>query len=152
MTRAMKITFTVAAVVGFIAGSVLGWYNAEDASDVMQSAGIMSASEMTSNFAWEQFEHADSGHARQAVLLQIKILEHLERLAHETSNESWLGFAYTRLAVIEESAGQADAERRALDQARTWFTRAHPRDEHTDQQMKDTLKRLDKVLEARQAL
>jgi len=147
MTRVMKITFAVAAVVGIASGSVLGWRNAKDLSDSMQWVETMSASEVTSDFASQQFEHADSGHARQAVLLQIKLLGQLERLAHDSSTESNLGFAYTRLALIEEAAGQADAERSALDQARTWFTRARPRDEHTDQQMEDSLKRLDKVFE-----
>ncbi len=79
------------------------------------------------------------------MLLEIKILGQLERAAPDSSSEGQSGFAYTRLAMIEEAAGQAEAERRALDQAKEWFGRAHPREGLTGEQMKSALKLLDEA-------
>ena len=143
MTRAMKITFTVAAIVGFVLGTVCGCYKGAEASGFMQSAAVISIPSVFSDFALQQFEHADSAHARQAVLLEIKILEQLERAAPDSSSEGLLGFAYTRLAMIEETAGQKEAERRALDEAKVRFNRNRPQEKLTDEQMKSALKRWD---------
>ena len=143
MTRAMKITFTVAAVIGFVSGNAYGWYNAEQASGFMQSAEVLSASSVTSEFALQQFEHADTAHARQAVLLQIRTVEQLEQVARDPGSDGQLGLAYIRLAMIEEASGQTEAERSALDQARRWFKGVHPRDELTDEQLKNALKQWD---------
>jgi hypothetical protein len=41
--------------------------------------------------------------------LQIKILEQWERDRHDPDPEGELGFAYTRLALIEEAEGQTEA-------------------------------------------
>jgi len=109
----------------------------------MQSAEVLSASSVTSEFALQQFEHADTAHARQAVLLQIRTIEQLEQVARDPGSDRQLGFAYIRLAMIEEASGQTEAERSALDQARRWFKGVHPRDELTDEQLKDALKRWD---------
>ncbi len=109
----------------------------------MQSAEVISISSVTSDFALQQFEHADSSHARQSVLLEIKILKQLERAAPEHGSGGRLGFAYTRLAMIEEAAGQQEAGRRALDEARERLKLVYPREELTGKQMKMMLKQLD---------
>ena len=107
----------------------------------------MSIPSVASNFASQQFQHADSAHARQAVLLEIKLLDQLQRAARDSSSESQLELAYTsaytRLAMIEESAGQTEAERRAMDEAKVQFNRNRPNREVTDEQMKNALKEWD---------
>jgi hypothetical protein len=147
MTRAIKITFIVAAVIGFGGGIVCGCYRAAEASSYMQSAEVVSIPSVASDFASQQFQHADSAHARQAVLLELKLLDQLHRAAHDSSSESQLGLAYTfayiRLAMIEEAAGQTEAERRAMDEAKVRFNRKRPNEEVTDEQMKNALKRFD---------
>jgi DNA-directed RNA polymerase beta subunit len=139
----MKITFIVAVVIGLSLGSVGGWYNAEMLSGPMQSVEAIAASSLTSDFALQQFEHADNSRARQAVQLQIEVLERLEKADRDTGSEGQLGFAYTRLALIEEAAGQTVAERSAQDEARQWFKRSHPQGDLTDEQMRTGLKRMD---------
>jgi hypothetical protein len=141
----IKITFAVAAIIGFVLGGVCGSCRAKETSSLMQSAEVISISSIPSSFALQQFEHADTAHARQAVLLEIKILEQLQRAAPDPSAEGQFGLAYTRLAMIEQAAGQAGAERRALDQARQWFERSHPREVPTDEQMKSRLKLMDEA-------
>jgi hypothetical protein len=147
MTRAIKITFSLAAVIGFGVGAVFGCYRAAESSGYMQSEEVMSIPSVASNFASQQFQHADSAHARQAVLLEIKLLDQLQRAARDSSSESQLELAYTsaytRLAMIEESAGQTEAERRAMDEAKVQFNRNRPNREVTDEQMKNALKEWD---------
>src|SRR5260370_4350621 len=110
----MKITCAVAAIIGFVLGAVLGCYRASEASGFMQSAEVISLSSVPSYFALQQFVHADSAHARQAVLLELKILKQLEGVAPDRSSGGRLGFEHVRLAMIEEAAGQDEAERGAL--------------------------------------
>jgi predicted outer membrane protein len=102
MIRTMKIAFTAAAAIGLAFGAVAGWYNARELSDLSQSVELISVSSVTSDFAREQSEHADASHARQAVLLHKHTLEQLEQVSHESSSNSQLSLAYTRLAMIEE--------------------------------------------------
>src|SRR5947208_9705214 len=109
----------------------------------MQSAEVISIPLIASDFALQPCEHADSSHARQAVLLEIKLLKQLERAAPEPGSGGRLGFAYIRLATIEEAAGQQEAGRRALGEARERLKLVYPREELTDEQMKMMLKRLD---------
>jgi hypothetical protein len=153
MTRTIKITFAIASSIGFAVGIVCGCYKGRDASLFIQSAEVMSIPSTTSDFAREQFERADQAHAHQAVLLEIKLLEQLERVVHEPGASDGhpaseraglqLVLAYTRLALIEETAGQTEAARRDLDQAKAWSNRNHPDKEVTDEQLKNTLKRFD---------
>jgi hypothetical protein len=151
MTLTTRITFAVASIIGFAVGAVYGCYKAEDASRSMQSAEAMSIPTITSSFAREQFEHADPAHARQAVRMEIKLLEQLERVAHQTrvsdavsaSESIQLALAYTRLALTEEADGQSEAARRDLGQAKARLNRNRPDKGMTDEQLKDTLKRFD---------
>ncbi|MGD0568208.1 MAG: hypothetical protein ABSA78_07360 [Candidatus Sulfotelmatobacter sp.] len=153
----MKITFAAASIIGFSVGVVCGCYEGKEASLFMQSAEVMSIPAITSDFALGQFEHADQGHAHQAVVLEIKLLEQLERVVQEPEASGGLFapevfrfqliLAYTRLALIEETAGQTDAARRDLDQAKARFNRNRPDREVTDEQLKDTLRRFDAAFE-----
>jgi len=142
MTRAAKTTFIAAAAVGLVLGGVLGGREAAQASQAMQSAEVLSASSVTSDFARQQFEYADTDHARRAVQLQISVLEKLEGLTHDRLYRGELGYAYTRLGMIEQSAGQPEAEQRAIAQARTWFGQNFGH-EISDDQMRTGLKLLD---------
>lgn len=146
MTRAMRITFLAAAVLGLLSGTIFGYYEAKEVSGFMQEAEVMAIASADSDFSREQFDHADNTRAREAVMLEIGNLEQLERIGHDSYAEGKLGYAYTRLAMIEAAAGDAAAEHRALDRARSWFQRVHPRSELTDEQMKDALKRIDSVI------
>jgi hypothetical protein len=144
MTRAIKITFGVAAVLGFAVGIVWGYFRAQEASKSMESAVVWSAGLVTSNFAWQQFEQADSASARQAVMLEIKILDRLERTAPDPAVETHLGLSYTRLGMIEEASGETEAERHDLDRAKGWFKQSHPR-ELTDEDLKKMLTASDRA-------
>jgi hypothetical protein len=115
----------------------------------MESVNSEVAPGVLSKFALRQFEHADTGHARQAVLLQIGVLKQLARGAPDSVRYSELALAYTRLGVIEGNAGRNDAEQQAFKEARQWYALEAIRwhqgaaQELTDDVLRAGLKRLD---------
>jgi len=112
----------------------------------MEFTAAASASQLTSQFAAQQFRHADTDHARSAVLSEINVLEQFELATNEMTYRGQLGYAYARLGTIEESAKHPDAARQAFLQARSWFKRGFGHD-LTDDQMKEALKRMDRVFD-----
>jgi len=144
MTRAMIVTFVMAAVLGLGVGGYLGYSGANEASNSSESFQYFLPTSVVSDFARVQFEHADTDHARQAVMLQIGLLEQLEQ-ADKSFHAKELAFAYARLGMIEEVAGQTEAERRALAQARARDKRDRFRSEElTDDELRNVVKRMDR--------
>ncbi|MGA8151771.1 MAG: hypothetical protein WB952_12535 [Terriglobales bacterium] len=138
----VKATFTTAAILGLLTGSVWGYYTARELSGTMELVDATSVSQVTSHFSTEQFERADIDHARTAVLSEINVLEQFELATNEMTYRGQLGYAYARLGTIEESAKHPDAARQAFLQARSWFKRGFGHD-LTDDQMKEALRRMD---------
>jgi len=150
MTRGVKTTFLAAAFLGLGLGGYWGYSEACEASDSLVSGQYIGPTYVAADFARVQFQHSVTEHARQAVMLQIRVLEQLEA-ADKDFHGSELGLAYTRLAMIEEAAGRPDAEKQALAQARARYERFRTqrvpsqREELTDEKMKTLLKRLDEA-------
>jgi hypothetical protein len=142
----VKITLITCAILGLLAGVGWGSYMALQLSPEMEAAAAMSASSVTSGFSTQQFRHADGDHARNAVLLEISLLESLERATRDLSYRAKLGYAFTRLAMIEESANHPEAARSALEQAKSWFKSGSGK-EPTDDQMKGALTKMDSALD-----
>ena len=87
MTRVLNGICISLAAIGIVSAGMLGNNAAVRDSDTMQSSELMSVSMVASSFARQQFEHADSDHARQAVLLQISLLEQIERVTRDDSHK-----------------------------------------------------------------
>ena len=143
MTRAMKVGMAIAALVGLAIGGGEGIYQTRWLGGATEFVEVHSISSAFSDFAVQQFKYADTAHAREAVLLQISVLQRLEPIDHDFHIGAELGWAYTRLGMIEELAGQKEAARAALDQARAHFKLLQPHEELTDDQMKNTVKLMD---------
>jgi hypothetical protein len=139
----MKVSFFLSAILGLAAGGVFGWYQGAELSESMRSIEPIGAGFAASDFAARQFHHADTEHARQAALLEISVREQLRTVAHGSVWDGGLGLAYVRLAMVEEQAGNKDAERHALQQARGWFPPPRPGQEPSDQQIKELFSRMD---------
>jgi len=147
MTRAAKVVIIVAVFLGLTVGVGLGIYEANTVGSITETTKIIAASSVPSDFAARQFKYADTTHARQAVLLEIGILEQLQRVTHDSVQAGRLEFAYARLAMIEEAAGNKDAKRAALDQAKAWDKRIHGREEITDEQLKNAVRTMDQAMD-----
>ena len=148
MTRGIKVTFLAAAVFGLALGAYWGHSEANEVSDSLESGQYITPTSVASDFARVQFMHADSDHARRAVMLQIRVLEQLELADRAFHADGELGFAYTRLAMIEQAEGHSEAEQRALAKARARYKRQHPRSEElTDNDLENGVKRVDQALD-----
>ena len=149
MTRAIKITFVVAAVLGLGVGAYLGYRDADQTSNLLESTQYLLPTGVVSDFARLQFKCAEAEHARQAVMLQIHLLEQMKQmgLADEVFQpDVELGKAYTRLAMIEEGAGQMDAGQSALARARAYYKRVHSGSkELNDDEMKKVITLMDRA-------
>ena len=147
MTRAMVLCILASALIGVSVGAVSGRNEGVLLSHSFDDLSTTFLSETTNHFAVRQSRHADSAHAREAVLLQIKVLQLLERSHKGAANELQLGSAYVRLSMIEEAAGDNAAEQAALQQARSYFKRLHPEREQTDDRLKGDLRKMDDFLD-----
>lgn len=144
MTRAMKVTFVLSAILGIAAGGTLGYRQGAELGEMTRSAEPISAGSAVSDFAARQFRYADVEHARQAAQLQISVLEQLRVPTVDTITRGQLGLAYIRLAMVEKAAGNQEAERLALKQARMWLP-TRPGQDPSDERLEDFLKRLDQA-------
>jgi len=142
MTRAIKVTFLATALLGLGLGGHFGYFEAAEESSLLESTQYIAPAKVASDFARIQFMHADTDHARQAVMLQIQLLEQLE-LADRSFHANELALAYIRLAMVEEAAGRPEAEQRALAQARARWQTHSRKEELTDEELKNAAKRID---------
>lgn len=139
MTRAVKITFAAAAILGLGIGIRWGYATGGDISQLYADSLTETAPWILGNFAVQQVKSADTGHARQAVQLEISILERIELLIDNKCCRGPLALAYARLGTVEEAAGQAHAKEAAFNKARRLFGR----DALTDDEMKSIVKKID---------
>jgi hypothetical protein len=148
MTLAHKVTFLTATILGLGCGGYLGYSEANQISDSLESIQYIAPTIVASGFARTQFMRADADHARQAIVLQIHLLEQLEQADKSFREDGRLWLAYTRLAMIEETADRPDAEHSALTQARVLYGRNHPGGkEQTYDELKNAVLRLDRALD-----
>jgi len=114
----MKVSFVLSAVLGIALGGGFGFSQGAELGESMRSVEPIFAASAVSESAASQFHHADAEHARQAALLEINVREQLRTVAHNSASDGGLGLAYVRLAIVEEQAGNKEAESQALEQAR----------------------------------
>jgi hypothetical protein len=145
MTLAHKVTFLASAILGLGCGGYLGYSEANQISDSLESTQYIAPTAVASDFARTQFMRANTDHARQAVTLQIQLLEQLE-LADKSFHADELALAYIRLAMVEEAAGRPEAEQQALAQAKARW-RTHSGEELTDDELRNAVKRLDRAFD-----
>ena len=144
MTRSMKLTFVLSAILGIAAGGGFGYSHGAELSESMRSIEPIGAGHAVSDFAARQFHYADAEHARQAALLEIGVHEQLRTVAHDSPVDAGLGLAYVRLAMIEEQTGNKEAERHAMEQAKAWFPPSHQGQQVSDERLKEFLSKMDK--------
>lgn len=142
MTRIMKVSFVLSAMLGLAAGGMFGYSQGTELGESMRSTDPIVASSAVSDFSARQFYHAIVEHARQAAQLEISVLEQLQVATDGAPAKGQLGLAYVRLAMVEEAAGNKAAERHALEQARGCFPPPRAGHELSDDQLKEALNRM----------
>jgi hypothetical protein len=120
MTRAAKITYAMAALIGLASGFVLGFHMEALASKSFYEVQRMAAAFEITNFSYVQYRRADAQHAKEALLTCARFLEEMERLKPDRTQEADLAIAYTRLALLEDAAQNASQSQSYMNQAMSW--------------------------------
>jgi hypothetical protein len=147
MTRTTKIVMIVSAILGFSAGITGGVTTALKMTDTMQSLYVTVLPGSLFEFSSIQFHRADAAHARDAVSFEIYTLGQLQSVLPQYASQGALAFAFARLAIIEETAGNALAAQAAFEQARAYEKKLHPDKDITDEQLRHAVRLRDEGLE-----
>lgn len=144
MKRTSKLVLTGSAVLGLLVGAVAGITAGKALEHAVETAQSSIVEKAPSDFAIRQVQYADTDHARHAVQFEINMLLQLQRCEpNNTVISGELGFAYTRLAMIEETARRDTQAQIAFDQARLLMRKAHPSKDMTDEQLRTAVRRFD---------
>jgi hypothetical protein len=142
MTRAAKITYFAALVIGLSIGAFFGFQTTAPLLEAYYDARQLTAPMAFSRFSYLQYSYADAAHAQAALVTLARFLEELEKLRPEKTRERELVFTYTRLALLEDAAEKLDQSHALMAKARYWNSLSGGRD-FSESEMKAALKTLD---------
>jgi hypothetical protein len=114
--RLVDVMFLLATLVGL----PVGYYVAHQKYiDSEKAAGLLSQEATVDDFAKKEFLFADRQSARYALAFAIKTHQEMETQGSPSSaaQKMDLGWCYAELALIEESAGNADPAKKYMTQA-----------------------------------
>ena len=95
MTRAAKITYFAALVIGLSIGAFFGFQTTAPLLEAYYAGRQLTAPMAFSRFSYLQCSYADAAHAQAALEIFAKHLEELEKLQPEKTQERELAFTYT---------------------------------------------------------
>ena len=146
MTKAAKITYFAALLVGLSIGTFFGFQTAAPKFEVFYTARQLTAPMVLSHFSYLQYSYADSTHALAALGTSAGLLEGMEKSNPEKTQERELSLTYTRLALLEDAADNSEQSHALMTKARYWYTASGGRD-YSESGMKTMLKSLDEHLQ-----
>jgi hypothetical protein len=146
MTRAAKILYLLAALIGLFSGALVGFWNTRAILKIQYDVSRSTVPTLLNDFSFMQYRHADIEHAESALLSVAGLLERLEKLGPAKIQKLVLANTFTRLALLEESTNDAQRSKEFMARARYWYTASGDAD-HSDSEMKAALKLLDEHLD-----
>jgi hypothetical protein len=146
MTRAARIVYLLAALIGLSGGALLGFWNTRAVLRIQYDVSRSTATTLLSEFSFIQYRHADIKHAESALLSVAGLLERLEKLGPTKIQKLVLANTYTRLALLEDSTHDTQGSKEYMAKARYWYT-ASGGAGHSDSEMKAALKLTDEHLD-----
>jgi hypothetical protein len=146
MTLAAKITYFAALLIGLSIGAFFGFQTAAAALEAYYSGRQLIAPTLLSHFSYLQYIYADPTHAQAALQTSARLLEGMEKLNPENTQERELSFTYTRLALLEDAANNSEQSHALMTKARYWFAVSGGRD-YSESEMKTMLKSVDEHLQ-----
>jgi hypothetical protein len=120
MTKAAKLTYTIAAISGLVLGSLIGFEKTGTRLAAASGARRSIAERELESFSGIQYRHADHDHAKAGLEMYKDFLEQIERADPESSLKLKLSVTYTRLALLEETAHSMDRSRAYMNEAKSW--------------------------------
>jgi hypothetical protein len=142
MTRAAKITYLTALLIGLSVGTSLGFLTSTENLASYYNVRRMAAPEVLRDFSYIQYRRADLGHARTALLTFANFLEEMETLHREKRQELDLAATYTRLALLADAAHNQEESHTYMAKTRYWYAKGG-RAEVSDSEMKAAVQRMD---------
>ncbi len=146
MTPAARIVYVLALVIGLSIGAFFGFWNDAGLLKSYYSARRVTAPKELDDFSFMQYRRANAEHARAALLAFAGFLEKLEALSPGKGQKLNLASTYTRLALLEDAANNAQASHDYMAKAQYWYA-AGGGQMHSDSEMKAALSDGDKRLE-----
>jgi hypothetical protein len=142
MTPAAKVTYLSALLIGLGVGLLLGYRDTMDSLKLLGEMRLEIPPLALQDFSREQYTHADTERGREALLNYASVLEGIEKAKGGKSLKLELGLTYTRLALLEEDAGNPEQSDTFMTKARNWYLADGDRD-LSETEMKAILKRFD---------
>jgi hypothetical protein len=151
-SRRRMVAGFLASVLGLVLGVGTGVPEGKALARRLFTLRATAIKSELSAFSATQFRHADSEHARKAVLAEIAMLQTLARVAPQLSGPqaatpSTLYLAYARLALVQQSAGDAAAAQRAQQEAQRYWGQLHPGSELSAEQMRQSVSEFDERIQ-----
>jgi hypothetical protein len=146
MTRAAKVTYFAALLIGFSIGAFFGFQTTAPMLKAYYDARQETAPMAFNRFSYLQYSYADAAHARAALQTFASFLEELEKLNPKKRQEQELAFTYTRLALLEDATDNSPQSHALMTKARYWYVASGARD-YSESEMKTMLKSLDEHLQ-----
>jgi hypothetical protein len=143
MTRAARIVYSVALVMGLSLGLTIGLWNATTRLRIAADAEVDTAPAWLDDFSYVQYKYATPEHATAALTTTIRLLEELEQSHPAKPQEIDLAVAYTRLAMLADASDSAQSKT-LMAKARYWHVTSGGRD-YSDEEMKARLLASDRV-------
>lgn len=142
MTLAAKITYLVALLIGLSIGAILSFRTTSSEIEEYDAAKKLTAPIALTDFAYAQYNYADLDHAAKTLQGSADVLEEMEKLTPEKEQERILVIVYTRLALREDAANNADLSHAYMTKALYWRSIAGDR-VVSESDMKNAVERLD---------
>jgi hypothetical protein len=147
MTPAAKITYLAAILMGLSVGVFFGYKNTKGILQSMADGRYITAPFELSEFSRMQYKYADQEHGSAALLSYANLLEEMEKLKPERGRKVELTSTYTRLALLQDAAGNEQQSHAYMLKASAWY-RASGGQDVPESEMKARLQAYDKRMEA----
>ena len=146
MTPAARIVYILALVIGLSVGAFFGFWVDAGLLKSYYTARRVTAPRELDDFSFMQYRYADAEHARTALLASAGFQEKLEALSPDKGQSFYLAATYTRLALLEGAANNAQASHDYMAKAKYWCAMGGGQN-CSDSEMKASLKDWDQRLE-----
>ena len=146
MTPAARLTYLAAILIGMSLGAFLRYKLTVNALASLEELRYMTDPNELSEFSQMQYRHADLEHAQAALLSYASFLEQMEKLKPDKQREIQLAMAYTRLAMLEDTAKNQQQSRTYMLSAAANY-KASGGQEYSDSEMKARLQEFDRRME-----
>jgi hypothetical protein len=121
MTPAAKVTYLATLFIGLSVGIFFGYKTTMEDLKISGDARSLMAPLVLSDFSQIQYKHADLEHASAALLSYASLLEEMENLKPEKGRKADLAKTYTRLALLQDAAGNEQQSHAYMVKADTWY-------------------------------